>query len=280
MRKRVVVFGASGFVGATIVKKLAQAAYEVISVSRKDCDFSEDACRIILGNIVKDDDIVVCAAAKAPAKNWEMLTENVALITNIVETLKTKQLSYVLNISSDAIYADSMDKISESSTIAPHGAHGIMHCMRETILEKNLRAPVGHLRPTLIYGEGDPHNGYGPNSFIRLALAGKSIDLFGNGEEQRDHIFVGDVAALAVGMINQKTACGVNAVTGKTISFMKIAELICEASAGIEIHKKPRSGLMPHNGYRAFSNDAAQKLCPEMLFTDIAVYIQQMMGRA
>ena len=29
--------------------------------------------------------------------------------------------------------------------------------------------PVGILRPTLVYGANDPHNGYGPNRFRRLA---------------------------------------------------------------------------------------------------------------
>jgi nucleoside-diphosphate-sugar epimerase len=279
MKKRVVILGASGFVGSAIAKNLSEK-YEVVAVARKDCDFLDATCCKILDVIIKDGDIVVCAAAKAPAKNWEMFAENVTMISHIIEGLKNKQLSYILNISSDAIYADSMDRISESSTIAPQAAHGLMHAMREYLLEKNLHAPIGHLRPTLIYGEDDPHNGYGPNSFIRRALAGQAIELFGNGEEQRDHIFVGDVAALAAAMIDQKTAHSVNAVTGKVISFMEIAELIRNTRAGIEILTKPRSGPMPHNGYRAFSNDAAKKLCPETSFTDIAAYIQRMIGRA
>ena len=34
---------------------------------------------------------------------------------------------------------------------------------------ENLNYNIGHLRPTLVYGENDPHNGYGPNMFLRLA---------------------------------------------------------------------------------------------------------------
>jgi nucleoside-diphosphate-sugar epimerase len=41
---------------------------------------------------------------------------------------------------------------------------------------------------------GDPHNGYGPNRFRRLAAAGQEIVLFGGGEERRDHVLVDDVA--------------------------------------------------------------------------------------
>lgn len=275
MKKRVVIFGAAGFVGSHIIKNLPPDVYQVIPVSRKDCDFSDAGCRTTLAKIVKDGDIAVCAAAKAPAKNLEMLIENVSIISNIAETLKGKRMAYVLNIGSDAVYADSMEKLSESSLIAPLNAHGIMHCMREHILEKTLAAPVGHLRPTLIYGEDDPHNSYGPNAFLRIARSTRKIELFGNGEEQRDHIFVGDVARLAVAMIEQKTTGAINAVTGKTISFMEIATLVRAAAPDVEIHTKPRSGPMPHNGYRAFSNAAALTLCPGMVYQDIGDYIRE-----
>ena len=40
--------------------------------------------------------------------------------------------------------------------------------MRENIL-KLLNIKLCIVRPTLVYGANDPHNGYGPNKFIRLA---------------------------------------------------------------------------------------------------------------
>lgn len=279
MKERVVVLGAAGFVGSAIASALGGGRYQLVAVSRKDCDFTDTRARETVRDIVRDGDIVVCAAAKAPAKNLEALTENVILITNIAEALRKKRLAYLLNIGSDAIYADSAEPIDESAVIEPGSPHGIMHCMREYILEHRVRAPIGHLRPTLIYGENDPHNGYGPNAFIRSALASRRIELFGNGEERRDHIYVGDVVALAIGMIDQKAAHAVNAVTGTTISFMDIAQLIRKASASpVEIMTKPRSGPMPHNGYRAFSNEAARNVSPGRQFTDIADYIRERVG--
>lgn len=278
MKQRVVVFGAAGFVGAAIIKALNKDKYEAVPVTRKECDLADAKSVQAIKSLVKDGDIVVCAAAKAPAKNWDMLVENVAMITHFVEGLKDKKLAYLLNISSDAIYADSMAPLTESSLIAPLSAHGMMHCMREHILEKNLSAAIGHLRPTLIYGEDDPHNGYGPNSFIRAALANQRIELFGGGEEQRDHVYVGDVARIAARMIDEKAAYPVNAVTGQTRSFMEIAQAI-KSAAPIEIASKPRSGPMPHNGYRAFSNDAARKLCPDLQPQDMTTYIRRMVGK-
>jgi UDP-glucose 4-epimerase len=274
MKKRVVVFGASGFVGSAIFKQLDQAAYHVIGLSHKDCDLSDEKSHTTIQTHVQDGDIVVCAAAKAPAKNWDMLTENITIITHFIEGLRGKKISYLLNISSDAVYADSMEKLHETSLIAPTSPHGIMHCMREHLLERNITAAIGHLRPTLIYGEADPHNGYGPNSFLRSAKTSQKIELFGNGEEQRDHIFVGDVAKLACAMIAQKTTGAINAVSGNTISFMDIAKYIQQTNPHVEISSKPRTGPMPHNGYRAFSSEAAKKLLPNLTPQDLGDYLR------
>src|SRR5258708_20458707 len=70
--------------------------------------------------------------------------------------------------------------------------HGIMHLARELMLNATVKAPLAVVRSTLIYGEGDPHNGYGPNRFRRLAAAGQEIVLFGEGEERRDHVLIDD----------------------------------------------------------------------------------------
>ena len=44
------------------------------------------------------------------------------------------------------------------------------------------------LRPTLVYGPGDTHNGYGPNMFLRAVNSGENIDLFGK-EKSKGIIF-------------------------------------------------------------------------------------------
>ena len=55
-----------------------------------------------------------------------------------------------------------------------------MHLTREIILRNKFKKILCILRPTLIYGMGDSHNGYGPNRFINLAVKNKSISIFGN----------------------------------------------------------------------------------------------------
>src|SRR3546814_7607425 len=94
-----------------------------------------------------------------------------------------------------------------------------MHLAREQSLEQMVEGPWGTLRPTLIYGARDPHNGYGPNRFLRQARSGEDILLFGDGEERRDHVAVEDVAELAVRMLSRRSSGALNAATGEVASF-------------------------------------------------------------
>jgi nucleoside-diphosphate-sugar epimerase len=57
--------------------------------------------------------------------------------------------------------------------------------------------PLAILRPTAIYGAADTHNSYRLNRLLRLALREARITLFGRGEEERDHVYINDVTALA-----------------------------------------------------------------------------------
>ena len=101
-----------------------------------------------------------------------------------------------------------------------------MHLARELMLKATVKAPFAVVRSTLIYGEGDPHNGYGPNRFRRLAAAGQEIVLFGEGEERRDHVLVDDVAEIVCRVIEHRSRGTLNIATGEVYSFRDIAERV------------------------------------------------------
>ena len=120
------------------------------------------------------------------------------------------------------------------------------------------------IRPTLIYGVNDPHNGYGPNQFRRLAAVGESIVLYGNGEERRDHVFVQDVALLICKCIYWRSVGLINAVSGQVVSFFDLANYIADQYLPrVSTVHQVRSGPMPHGGYRAFDSSSLQLAFPE-----------------
>jgi nucleoside-diphosphate-sugar epimerase len=166
-------------------------------------------------------------------------------------------LSHIIYISSDAVYSDSIAPLVEESETNPTSLHGIMHKARELIIKSQivdeLDIPLFIARPTLIYGLNDPHNGYGPNRFLRQVLNNERISIFGKGEELRDHISVDDVARLILEVVRHKSSGVLNIASGETISFRAIAEkIISLTKSSTEIIENPRVGEMPHNGFRPF----------------------------
>jgi len=277
---RLVIIGSNGFVGSAILNIAKSNNFEIFPINREAIDLISNECTEKLNNIIMDGDIVVLAAAKAPAKNLSDLYYNINLINLICNSLKYKRLNYLLNISSDAIFADSNKPINEASPIGADNVHSIMHCMREKIINHSITSPVGHIRPTLIFGENDPHNGYGPNRFIREANSNQNINLFGNGEERRDHIHIDDVANIAMEMIKGKICKSINAVTGNIVTFQQIAKECIKNNDQLKINNLPRSGPMPHNGYREFDNSALKEIFSNYNFTDVIDYVREKTSNA
>ena len=267
--ERVVVIGAAGFVGAAIVRNLRARGIETHAVTRQNVNLlAPDAAKELAQNL-RATDSVVAAAAIAPVKTPAMLRENIVLIEAIADALRRRPVAHIVNIGSDAVFADSELPLTEASCRSPGSLHGIMHLTREVMLaEAAGHAPFATLRSTLIYGADDPHNGYGPNRFRRLAAEGKPIVLFGNGEERRDHVWVEDVAELAARMLLHRSRGSLNAATGTVISFREAAEIMTGLFKNVSsIEHSPRQGPMPHNGYRPFDPAATSAAFPDFAYT-------------
>lgn len=264
---RVVVMGSAGFVGSALVKTLAARGASVLALTRRDIDLLASDAQDKLASMLRPDDTFVAVAARAPCKNVLMLTENMKIVESMVGALTKSPVSHVVNISSDAVYADSPEPLTEDSATAPTSLHGVMHLARELAFQE-VRTPFATLRPSLLYGAADPHNGYGPNRFRRLANEGKEIVLFGEGEERRDHVLIDDVAELIARVVERRSTGSLNIVTGKMHSFREIAELVtASAPKRVAIKGSPRSGPMPHNGYRPFDSSSTRAAFPDFTYT-------------
>jgi UDP-glucose 4-epimerase len=268
--ERVVVIGSGGFVGTAVVKRLIKDNIPTLALGRAELDLLSPAAPDTLAGLLKPTDAVVAVAAIAPVKNARMLSDNMRLVANVVEAIGKAKVAHVVNISSDAVYADGPLPLTEQSPMAPGSLHGAMHLARELAFGAEANAPLVHLRPTLIYGSSDPHNGYGPNRFRRLAEAGDDIVLFGEGEERRDHVHVDDVAELIFQALLHKSVGALNVVTGQVHSFADLAKAVVALSGKqVTINTSPRIGAMPHNGYRPFDNTACMSAYPRFSFTPL-----------
>jgi UDP-glucose 4-epimerase len=264
---RVVVLGGGGFIGSAVQSRFKKDGIVVESIGRPNFDLLIQGIDQKLANFLRPDDTLVFVSAKAPCRNTGGLIENLQMAQAVIAALKQQKISHLIYISSDAVYQDSDEPISEYSCAEPASIHGVMHLAREVALKNELDLPLAIIRPTLVYGLKDPHNGYGPNSFRRAALKNEDITLFGEGEELRDHVYVDDIAQLVYLVACHKSIGIANAVSGQVVSFRQLAEFISgqNKSSGV-VKATIRFGKMPHNGYREFKSSIASELFPRFEF--------------
>lgn len=268
---RVVIMGAGSFIGKSLARQLAACGIRTLGLGRPDIDLTANDAAEKLTAALQPDDALVVISARAPVKDAGMLKENIVMMEAVCRAIKQVPPQHVSYVSSDAVYADSDGPLTESSVTAPESLHGVMHLARELMLKDVAGDRLAILRPTLVYGMEDPHNGYGPNRFLRLALAGQDIVLFGEGEERRDHVYVEDVGRAIAKTVIRKGIGALNIASGTVTSFHDIAALVRELTQKqITIQGSKRSGPMPHNGYRPFDISALKTAFPEALPTSLA----------
>jgi UDP-glucose 4-epimerase len=274
--RRVVVVGAQGFVGKAIASRLERDGVATLRLARGEVDLLARDAADRLAERLRPGDALVAAAAIAPCRTPEMLRDNMTLALALVTAAARVELAHVVNIGSDAVYADAPVPLTEDSATAPDTLHGAMHLARELMFRGAVRAPLALLRPTLIYGAGDPHDGYGPNRFRRLAARGEPIVLFGEGEERRDHVLIDDVAELARRVLFRRSTGVLNVATGVVASFSDIARMVARiAGSDRTVAGSKRTGPMPHNGYRPFDIAACREAFPDFAYTEIAAGLVQ-----
>ena len=268
---RALILGA-GFVGGEVARRLAFKGWKVSALRSADLDLTTGNAGEMLSAHFEAGDTLVFVSAKAPVKNPDMLVANLRMAQAVLQACTKTVPAHLVYVSSDAVYADEPRPLSEATPTAPSSLHGVMHLARELMLQTLGNIPLAVVRPTLIYGEGDPHNGYGPNQFLRLAREKKPIVLFGEGEERRDHVHIGDVGEVIARVVVHRSTGTINAVSGRAVSFREIANMIAKKYK-ISVETRPRTGPMPHEGLRPFDANEIYRAFPNWKAVELNQWI-------
>jgi nucleoside-diphosphate-sugar epimerase len=270
---RVVVLGATGFVAGALIRSFQGAAQACRAIGAREVDLTLPGSVAQLAAILQPTDSLVMCAALTPRKGRDRATflKNIAMADHVCAALAESPCAHVVYISSDAVYADA-NQIDEQSCCETADLYGLAHVVREKMLAAVCHPAI--LRPCAVYGPTDTHNAYGPNRFVRSALASGKIALFGEGEEQRDHISIDDVVRIIHLCLQQRTTGILNAVTGRSLSFREIAETIVDLlRGGAAIESLPRQAPITH---RCYDNRALVAAFPDFRATPLPAGIRAM----
>lgn len=269
---RLLVLGARGFVARALVSHATTLGWNVHPVGSAEMDLTAATSVDALASLLSPEDALIVVSALTPDRGRDIATlmRNLTIGQHICAALEKHPCAHVVNIGSDALYDDRANPVREATAVAPGSFHGLMHFTREEMLAdtcRRLKVPLARLRPSLLYGPGDTHNGYGPNRFARTAVAEHRIALFGGGEERRDHVFIDDVARLIAEVVRRRSEGVLNIATGQSHSFREVAELVVAHTAGdVRIDPSPRANPIVH---RHFDVTALITAFPAFRFTTL-----------
>lgn len=270
LAKRIVVLGGNGFVGNYLNKQLKNLSVEVLSTSSKDLDLTQASSVEKLNSMLKEDDAVVFLSCLTPDRGRDTATlmKNLNMADNVAKVLSAKKISQLIYASSDAIYDTNSNPINENTKPVALDQYSYMHIGREIFLKEataKSKTPLCILRPVGMFGDGDTHNSYGPNRFSKQAREIKKIQVFGQGEELRDHLHVDDFCQVIVECLKKQTTGILNVATGKSVSFGDVAKMIQKMN-NCDLEFLPRGGEVTH---KHFDTTNLMKAFPQLKFKQI-----------
>jgi UDP-glucose 4-epimerase len=162
----------------------------------------------------------------------------------------------VVYASSAAVYGDcALQPISETAPTAPLSAYGAdkLGCELHARVAAHAHGiPTVGLRFFNVYGPrqdpGSPYSGV-ISIFCGRLVRGASVDIFGDGQQTRDFVFVADAVAALLAAMQAAPAIGIqapvfNVCTGAAISVLELAHTIGRLAghAPLISHGPPRQG--------------------------------------
>ena len=224
-------------------------------------------------------------SALTPEKGRDTATliRNLRMAENVAAAVTARPCAQLVYFSSDSVYGWDSSDISEATPPSPDNLYGVMHLAREIALrEATAKAGVAFciLRPCAIYGAGDTHNAYGPNRFIRSALSSGRIEVFGDGDDVRDHVNVNDVVRVTWLAVEHASSGILNVAGGQPVSFAHVAaEIVRLSGKPVAVVPVKRSGKATRRTFGTLATSAAfPSYVPVPLSSGLAQMISELRG--
>jgi nucleoside-diphosphate-sugar epimerase len=232
--KRIIILGASGFIGKMIFKKFSlHNNIEVKGFSSQGCNLLlMDDLRRNLSDLTLEDVVIVTAAITRLKENtFDSMVKNIEMAGNLSKVLLERPLGQLIFLSTVDVYGIHLRKnakISERLIPDPDDYYATSKIASEFLLRKvcvERGIPLTIMRLCGVYGPGDKGNS-AITSFISRAFNKKKVSVYGSGENLRDYVYVDDIYKVASRSIEKRLNKTINIATGKSHSVLQIVKII------------------------------------------------------
>jgi len=251
MPTRVVVVGA-GFLGTAIAHAFHRSGSEVVVVTRSTPDRSRAAalasCRVIVADVavpgtldaaLEGATLLVYAVGHAPPADAELdpdgeRNRTLRPLLAVIDAIRQRAgaLSAMHLSSGGAVYGEpDAVPVPEDHPVRPASTYAALKVMVEeqfAALHHEHGIATSAIRCANVYGVGQvPYRSQGViATLLAAAASGRTVTLFGDGTETRDHICIDDVASAIVALADADALPpAINLGTGVGTSLGELVEL-------------------------------------------------------
>jgi UDP-glucose 4-epimerase len=282
---RILVTGGAGFIGSNLVDALSKKKHKITildnlssgkkeNISKKSKFYRADVFdkKSVLAIFKKEKpDVVIHNAAQidvrmSVADPFFDAKINILGAINVLDScVKTKVKKIVFASSGGTIYGECNAKApNEESKINPLSPYGIAKNSVENYI-KFYSAIYGLEYAILRYGNvyGPRQDSYGDAGVIAIFIAkmlyNEDVNIFGDGKQMRDYVYVSDVVNANLKALSKGKNQIINIGTSKAVSVNKLVEIIANAIGYSKkaVYKPKRRGEL----FKSFLNiDKAKKV--------------------
>jgi UDP-glucose 4-epimerase len=264
----VVITGGAGFVGRAVVRAFIERGDPVTVIDQRPRPESlrADPVTYVQGDLADPDvreagvpegtsGIIHLAAITSVLRSMDQPAEtcaaNVGVTQELLELARLREVGQFVLASTNAVVGDiGRNTIAEGLPLRPLTPYGATKAACEMLLSGYAGAygiATSALRFTNIYGPGMEHKDSFIPRLMRAAMAGESVEVYGDGGQSRDFVHIDDVVqGILAAWDKQYTGTAIIG-SGRSISVLELIEAVRAATgeAVPVVHVPPKNGEMP-----------------------------------